>query len=91
MIKSGSVISRNENIPTINLDGELAMMNSEKGKYYGMDLVATRIWVMIKEPKRFRSIIETLLHEYNVSKEECEKDVTDFLGKLCDEGLITIQ
>lgn len=91
MITSGSVISRNAAIPTIDLDGELAMMNADKGKYYGMDLVATRIWMLIKDPIRFRSIIETLIHEYDVSKSECEKDVSDFLEKLKDEGLVIIR
>lgn len=91
VIHSGSVITRNKNIPTVEIDGEMAMMNAEKGKYYGMDAIATRIWMMIREPVRFRTIIETLTHEYDVSKEECEKDVSLFLNKLYEEGLIDIK
>jgi hypothetical protein len=82
------LIVRNDNIPTVNLDGELAMMNTEKGKYYGMNSVATRIWMLLKEPRRIREIIDTLVHEYKVEASVCEEEVNIFLEKLKNEGLI---
>lgn len=90
-IESGSIIARNKNIPTVEIDGEVAMMNAEKGKYYGMDMVATRIWMLLKEPIRFRTMIDTLTHEYDVEREECEKDVKLFLERLYEEGLVEIK
>ena len=91
MIKPGSVISIKVGIPTVDLDGELALMNPEKGKYYGMDAIATRIWMMIRNPTRFKSMIETLTHEYDVSRQQCEADVKEFLNRLYEEGLFEIE
>lgn len=90
-ISNHSVITRKSDIPTVDLDGELAMMDTDKGKYYGMNLVASRIWSMIKEPKRFNEIIETLVHEYDISSSQCREEVLHFLDILKKEGLINVK
>jgi hypothetical protein len=90
-INNHSVITRKSDVPTVDLDGELAMMDTDKGKYYGMNLVASRIWAMIKEPKRLNEIIETLVHEYDISSSQCKEDVLYFLDILKKEGLIDVK
>jgi hypothetical protein len=90
MIKSDSIICRNDNIPTIELDGDVAMMNIEKGKYYGLNSVASRVWELLEESQIFSELIELLLKEYDVDKTTCVQDVSELLDSLNEAGLITI-
>lgn len=90
MIKQDSIICRNDDIPTIELDGDVAMMNIEKGKYYGLNSVASRVWELLQESRIFSELIELLLKEYDVEKTTCEQDVSELLASLNEAGLISI-
>lgn len=89
-VRLQSQVKKKENVPSIVLDGEYAMMNTEKGKYYGLDSVASRIWELLDEQKTVDSLIELLLTEYEVKRSTCENDVIEFLEKLNQEGLILV-
>lgn len=90
MINSNTIVSRNDDIPTIELDGDVAMMSIEKGKYYGLNSVASRVWELLQESQIFCNLIDLLLNEYDVDKTTCEQDVSELLVSLNEAGLITI-
>jgi hypothetical protein len=48
-----------------------------------------QIWERIKEPIIVSELIDHLLSEYNVKKDECERQVLSFLNLLLKEELIT--
>lgn len=73
--------SRNEQIIDGELDDNQVMMHLEKGKYFGLDPVAKRIWELIEEPKNIFEITTILLEEFEVSEEQCTQEVQDFLEK----------
>ena len=89
MIGNFSIICRSTDIPTVDLDGEVAMMNPDKGKYYGFDSIASRVWEIIFKPITYEELINQLIVEYDVSKQTCENDIRSLLEKLLKEGLIT--
>jgi hypothetical protein len=66
------------------------MMSIEKGKYYGMDLIASRIWELIEKPIHVGNMVGILMEEYDVTREDCEKDVLFFLNDLLSEKLVEI-
>lgn len=88
MVGTGSIICRRDNIPTVNLDGEVALMNPDKGKYYGFDLIASRVWELITKPISFEELVDQLLAEYNIDRQICENDIESLLSKLFEEDLI---
>lgn len=90
MIRAESIIAIKQGISTAEVDDEIAMIDAEQGKYYGFDSVASRIWRLIQEPKPFESIIEALMNEYDVSRQQCEEDVSELFERLYEEGLISI-
>lgn len=65
-----------------DLAGEKVMVDFDSGKYFLIKGVGNDIWDMIQEEITPGEIIEKLLSEYDVSREECEKSVMDFLGKM---------
>ncbi len=65
-----------------DLSGEKVMVDFESGKYFLIKGVGNDIWDMIQEEITPNEIIEKLLSEYEVSREECEKSVIEFLEKM---------
>lgn len=90
MINMDTVVSYRKDIDTTDLNGDIVMMDLEKGKYFSLNGVGSKIWNLIDEPVQVSKIVESLLGEYDVEREECEKSVLDFLGKLDDEKIIVI-
>ena len=77
-------------IDDTDLDGEKVMMNLDKGEYFMMNEVGSRIWEIISEPINVKEIINTLRNEYEVDEETCKDTVIEFLGRLDNADLISI-
>ncbi|MEN8076874.1 lasso peptide biosynthesis PqqD family chaperone [Clostridioides difficile] len=89
-INLNTVINKNLEIDDTDLDGEKVMMNLDKGEYFMMNEVGSRIWEIISEPINVRGIIDTLQSEYEVDEETCKDTVVEFLGRLDNADLISI-
>ena len=89
-INLDTIINKNLEIEDTDLDGEKVMMNLEKGEYFMMNEVGSRIWEIISEPVNVKGIIETLRSEYEVDEETCKDTVMEFLGRLNNAELISI-
>ena len=89
-INLNTIINKNLEIDDTDLDGEKVMMNLDKGEYFMMNEVGSRIWEIISEPINVRRIIDTLRSEYEVDKETCKDTVVEFLGRLNNADLISI-
>jgi hypothetical protein len=79
---------RNDQIIDGELDDNQVMMHLDKGKYFGLDPVAKRIWQLIEEPKDINEIITVLVEEFEVSREQCTQDVQEFLKKAIHADII---
>ena len=84
------IVSKNIEIDDTDIDGEKVMMNLDKGQYFMMNEVGSRIWELIEEPKSVNTVISSLLSEYEVDKDVCENTVKDFLYKLNKADLIKV-
>lgn len=74
-----------------DLDGEAVILNLKTGIYLGLDTVGTRIWKLLQESKTVKDILDTLILEYEVELERCERDLLALLQKLADEELIEVR
>lgn len=90
MININNVVSRRNDIDTTDLNGEIVMMDLEKGRYFSLNGVGSRIWEIIEEPIGINKIVDCLLEEYDVNRNECEENVLEFLGKLDDANIICV-
>lgn len=83
-----TVIKMTKQLNVTDLAGEKVMVDFESGKYFLIKGVGNDIWDMIQEEITVGDIISKLLAEYDVSEEECEKSVMEFLGKLKEMDFI---
>ena len=89
-INLDTIINKNLEIEDTDLDGEKVMMNLDKGEYFMMNEVGSRIWEIISEPINVKGIVDTLRSEYEVDEETCKDTVIEFLGRLDYADLISI-
>lgn len=85
-----TIVERNREIDASGLDGEIVMMDLERGNYFMLNPVGSRIWELIEKPVSVDRIIHQLRQEYEVSLEECHEAVKEFLHELHHANLLDI-
>ena len=73
-----------------DMGGEKVMMNIDNGKYYNLGEIGGDIWTLIEKSISVQEVVEALLTEYQVEREECDEQVLTFLQQLYNEKLINI-
>ncbi|MDA8429935.1 MAG: lasso peptide biosynthesis PqqD family chaperone [Geobacteraceae bacterium] len=86
-----STVSQIDDIVASDIDDEKVMMSIEKGEYYGLEPVGSRVWELIETPVTVSRIIDTLLGQYDVDRDTCARDVLTFLGELHQAGIIQVE
>lgn len=72
------------------LGDESAILNLKNTVYYGLDPVGTHVWNLLKQPRTVRELRDSLLAEYEVEADRCERDLFALLDKMRSEGLIQV-
>lgn len=90
MSKSSVVVAAKHQV-SCDVSGEAVILNLKSGVYYGLDALGARIWDLIQEPMTVGRIQATLLKEYDVQPDRCERDLLALLQKLADAGLVLKQ
>lgn len=75
-------ITLKKQIEVTDLAGEKVMIDFESGKYFLIKGVGNDIWDYLQQEITPAEIIDKLLEEYEVSREVCEAQVMEFLGKM---------
>jgi polyhydroxyalkanoate synthesis regulator phasin len=81
-------VKRNNEVFASEIDDEVVMMHVKTGKYYGLDDIGSRIWELMETKIQVQEIINQLMKEYEVSQQECEKDVLELMENLKAQDLI---
>ena len=81
MDKNATIVMKKK-LNVTDLAGEKVMIDFETGKYFLIKGVGNDIWDMLQEETTPAKIIAQLLSEYDVTPEECERSVMEFLAKM---------
>jgi hypothetical protein len=87
-IRDDQVFTVSRDVLFQEVSGETVLLDLESEQYFGLDAVGTRIWSLLKEGRAVREMVETLLAEYEVEREQLAGDVRELLAALLDAGLI---
>lgn len=85
------IVRRKGSLIEAEVDGELIGLEMDRGRCYGFNGTATRIWALIEEPARFSALRERLVAEYEVDSETCDRDVRAVLKVLEADGLVALE
>jgi len=84
-------LQRNVNLIFNELDGEVVMMNLEKGEYYGLNPVASRIWELLADAMTLENLLNKLVEEFEVNFEQCQADTEGFIVDMIEKKMIEIK
>jgi hypothetical protein len=90
-ILESSIIVANEEQISSDLGGETVILNLKTGVYHGLNEVGARIWNLIEQPSSVSDIKQTLLQEYEVEAQQCDRDLKALVEDLLAAGLIDVK
>lgn len=70
--------------------GETVLLDLASESYFGLDIVGTRVWKILTEGHSMERMLNILMDEYEVEREQLEQDVWALLDSLLDAGLIKV-
>jgi Coenzyme PQQ synthesis protein D (PqqD) len=73
-----------------DLAGEAVILSLKSGMYYGLNAIGARVWSLIQVPMTVNDLRDTLLAEYEVEPERCERELMTLLAELAAQELIEV-
>ena len=64
----------------------MVVRHFDKGLYFGLNEVGTLIWNQVQQPRTVQETRDAILREYEVSNEQCERELLTLLGELSENG-----
>lgn len=71
--------------------GESVILDLKTERYLGLDEVGTRMWQVLLDAASIQAAFDALLAEYDVTSEQLEEDLRDFVARLLENGLIATE
>lgn len=90
VIGPNTVISRNEEPVSVEMDDTVVMMSIEQGMYFGLEGVGPRIWALLDEPRSVTEVCEALTEEFDIDGASCLREVLAFLEELRGAQLVLV-
>lgn len=82
---------RNPDLIAADMDGETVMMSIERGDYYGIGGVGSRVWELLETPRTMADIVQAICAEFDVDEASCRADMEHFLGELHSHGIVSLE
>jgi hypothetical protein len=73
------------------MDKESVLLNLETERYFGLDETGTRIWQVVTAAPNVDAALGLLLDEFDVEPELLRGNMTELLGRLVENGLLTLE
>jgi hypothetical protein len=70
------------------IEGETVLFNCERGRYFVLDAIGTRVWQLLTEEREMRSVKARMLAEFEVDEATLSADLLDLLKRLLAAGLV---
>ncbi|HID64386.1 MAG TPA: pyrroloquinoline quinone biosynthesis peptide chaperone PqqD [Anaerolineae bacterium] len=72
------------------IDGEAVIVLPESGQVTVLNEVGSRIWELIDGTRSVGEITEAIVAEYDVTAEQAERDVEEFIQELVDNKMLVL-
>jgi len=72
------------------VSGESVILNLKTESYFGLDTIGTDMWQALTTSDSVQSAFESLLTQYDVGEETLKNDLSVFVDKLLQNGLVEL-
>ena len=70
------------------LDGETVLLDFATGRYFGLNAVGTRLWMLIGEGTGIAAAVDAIAAEFDAPRDEVARDVDELVNELVTRGLL---
>jgi hypothetical protein len=88
-LKPSDKISISPQVVARELGGETVILDLSSGTYFGLDPVGARMWRLLEAGQSLVGVCDVMAEEFEVSRDELERDVLALARDLLDKKLIT--
>lgn len=82
-------VIRKPDLIATDMDGDTVMMCIERGEYYGLGGVGSRVWELLAQPTSIKEITRVICDEYDIEASSCQTDMQAFVEELMRNGLVS--
>lgn len=79
---------RHPDLVAADMDGEVVMMSLERGVYYGLGGVGSRVWALLENPQTLDSLVAAICAEFDTDAQTCAADLRPFLDDMLRNNLV---
>ena len=76
---------------SVELDGEIAILNLNTKLYFGLTKVGAFIWKLLETPASQAALVRAVCENFEVKTQQTSDDVKRFLVELDDAGLLKFE
>lgn len=70
------------------LADEILALDPKEGACFGFNPVAASVWRRLERPASFDDLMRALLEEYDVSDEQCTRELEELIKVMIGHGLV---
>src|SRR5690349_18519599 len=70
------------------LGHETVILGGSKGMYFGLNEVGARVWALVEKPTDVRTIVATIVGEYDAPEADVTADVLQLINDFVAHGLV---
>ena len=70
------------------IEGEAVILSLDTKAFRGLNPVGSRVWELIDGQRNVDEIVEAVVREFDVTREQAAVDVTAFVRELQEKGLV---
>ncbi|MCP4650969.1 MAG: PqqD family protein [PVC group bacterium] len=85
------LIGRSDQAAWQEVEENVVVVNSNTRKVHILSGIGGRIWQILEHPRQQTDIVNVIMQEYDVAREQAENDVDSFLQELAQKEIIKIK
>jgi len=89
MFPLDAIILKNERVPWRIIEGEAILVKVDSGEVIHLNEVAAEIWRIIDGKRKISEIVDHIQKDFDVGRDQAEKDTLEFIKSLSDINLVT--
>jgi hypothetical protein len=87
---SSFVVPNEQHVAAKVMDGEAILINLGTGAYYSIPSTGGFIWSLIEKKFSLKEIVRNVAANYDIDRDQAERDVMQLCGELHSEGLVLV-
>lgn len=89
-ISLDTIVGRSDKQAHCFLDDRAVLMDVDSGKYFELNVVASRLWLAIESPVTVARLVDALVADYEVESPACEEAVLEWLTQMSQLGFVEL-